>query len=96
MKMKAIITLIIASLVHCWGLADSVKELFLVDIKLKALVENTTREDTAFSTLASQPQFSADLAKLCGTFFNGFPDLAIGYSIAHANVHNISRYLFII
>ena len=96
MIMKAIITLIMASLIHCLRLANSVKELFLIDIKLKALVENAARQDTTFSTLASQPQFSADLPKPCGTLFNGFSDLAVGYSIAHTNVHNIFRYLFII
>lgn len=68
----------------------------MLNIVLEALVENAARENAALATLAGQPQFPANLAKLCGTSFNGFPDLAISNRIAHANVHKIAQVLFII
>ncbi len=77
-------------------LTNSVEELFLLNIELEALVENTACENSAFSALACQPKFSPNLAELCGAFFDSFPDLAVGYRIAHTNVHKIAQYLFMI
>ncbi len=41
----------------------------------------------AFAALRGNAQFAADIGKRAGTAGQGFPDLAVGYGFAEADVH---------